>query len=194
MFVLALVGLLLVGSIAVIVGKSTRRGLDLKGGVELVYEAKPTKQTQVTGDALNRASDIMRERVDQLGVSEPEITRLGNNQIQVALPDVKNASEAQNQVGTTAQMFFYDWEPNVVGPDGKPAPQDPQVTGGQSAGQPGAGSSTQYDAVTRAAKRPRIVRKNSSAGDQYYLVDPKAKKVIAGPADTEADARSLAPK
>src|SRR4051794_18849048 len=136
----------------------------------------------------------MRERVDQLGVAEPEITRLGNNQIQVALPDVKNASEAQNQVGTTAQMFFYDWEPNVVGPDGKPAPQDPQVTGGQAAGQPGAGSETQYEAVLRASKRPRVARPNSSTGDQYYLVSPGSKKVLAGPADNEADARSLAPK
>src|SRR4051812_26369200 len=194
MFVLAVVGLLLVGSIAVIVGKSQRLGLDLKGGVELVYQAKPTKQTKVTGDALNRAIDIMRERVDQLGVAEPEITRLGNNQIQVALPDVKNAKEAEAQVGTTAQMYFYDWEPNVIGPDGKPAPLDPQVTGGQAAGQVGAGTHSQYDAVQIAAKRPRISRPNSSAGDQYYLVDPKAKKVIAGPADTEADARSRAPK
>src|SRR4051812_22192133 len=119
MFVLAVVGLLLVGSIAVIVGKSQRLGLDLKGGVELVYEAKPTKQTQVTGNALNRAIDIMRERTDQLGVSEPEITRLGNNQIQVALPDVKNATEADAQAGATARMNFYDWAPNVTGPDGQ---------------------------------------------------------------------------
>src|SRR4051794_62279 len=129
----------------------------------------------------------MRTRVDQLGVSEPEITRLGNNQIQVALPDVKNAGEAQKQVGTTAQMYFYDWEPNVIGPDGKPAPLDVGVTGGQSAGAPGAGSENQYDAVVRASKRPRIVRPNSSSGDQYYLVDEKAKKVLAGPSDTEAE-------
>src|SRR4051795_409943 len=190
MFVLAVVGLLLVGSIAVIVGKSQRLGLDLKGGVELSYQAKPTKQTQVTGDALNRAIDIMRERVDQLGVAEPEITRLGNNQIQVALPDVKNAGEAQKQVGTTAQMYFYDWEPNVIGPDGKPTPGDPNVTGGQAAGSPGAGSLSQFDAIERAAKRPRIVRPNSSTTDQYYLVDPKAKKVLAGPFDTEAELRS----
>src|SRR4051812_19346624 len=136
----------------------------------------------------------MRERVDQLGVAEPEITRLGNNQVQVALPDVKNASEAQNQVGTTAQMYFYDWEPNVVGPDGRPQPQDPAVTGGQAAGQPGAGSESHYDAVLRASKRPRAARPNSSAGDQSYIADPKAKKAPAGPADNEADARSLLPK
>ena len=55
-------------------GKKTRLGLDLKGGVELVYQGKPTAQTPVvTQDALQRAVDIMRERVDQLGVSEPEI-------------------------------------------------------------------------------------------------------------------------
>src|SRR3954462_14152270 len=136
MFVLLLVGGLLLASLAVIAAKKTRLGLDLKGGVELVYQAKATKQTQVTGDSLNRAIDIMRDRVDQLGVSEPEITRLGNNQIQVALPDVKNAGEAQKQVGTTAQMYFYDWEPNVIGDGCKPAPSDPNVTGGQSAGSP----------------------------------------------------------
>src|SRR5205085_10257037 len=140
-FILALVAGLLIASAAAIVAKKTRLGLDLKGGVELVYQAKPTKQAPVvTADALTRAIDIMRTRVDQLGVAEPNITRLGNNQIQVALPDVKNAGEAQRQVGTTAQMFFYDWEPNVLGPGCNPAPQDPNVTGGGSAGAPGAGT------------------------------------------------------
>lgn len=42
--ILLLVGVLLVGAIAVIVSKPTRLGLDLKGGVELIYEARPTKQ------------------------------------------------------------------------------------------------------------------------------------------------------
>src|SRR3954453_11919396 len=112
LFVLLLVGLLLAGSLAVIAAKSTREGLDLKGGVELIYQAKPTKQSAVTGDAIQRSLDIMRERVDQLGVAEPEIQRSGSDQIDVSLPDVKNASEAAQQVGTTAQMYFYDWEPN----------------------------------------------------------------------------------
>ena len=83
-FILALVFGLLIASVTAIVVKKTRLGLDLKGGVELVYQAKPTKQAPVvTADALTRAIDIMRERVDQLGVSEPEITKLGNQQVQV---------------------------------------------------------------------------------------------------------------
>ena len=96
LFVLLLVAGLLVG----VAGghrrrKPTRLGLDLKGGVSLIYQAKPTKQSQVTGDAIDRSLDIMRKRVDQLGVAEPEIQRSGADQIDVALPDVKNADEAR---------------------------------------------------------------------------------------------------
>src|SRR5918912_5137 len=86
-------------------------------------------------------ADIMPERVDNLGVSEPEIQRSGENQIEVSLPDVKNADQAQQQVGTTAQLAFYDWEKSVIGPNGKPNPSDTGVTGGQGAGSPGNGAS-----------------------------------------------------
>ena len=111
LFILLLVAGLLIASAVVIATKKTREGLDLKGGVSLVYQAKPTKfAPKVTGDALQRTLDIMRERVDQLGVAEPEILRSGSDQINVNLPDVKNASEAESQVGQVAQMFFYDWE------------------------------------------------------------------------------------
>src|SRR3954447_17917571 len=147
--ILLLVAGLLLASLVVIATKPTRLGLDLKGGVSLVYEAKPTRFSKVTGDAIQRSIDIMRERVDQLGVSEPEIQRSGENQIDVSLPDVKNADQAQQQVGTTAQLLFYDWEKSVLGKDGKPAPADQSVTGGQAAGSPGAGASmSQYDAIT----------------------------------------------
>ena len=189
-FILALVFGLLIASVTAIIVKKTRLGLDLKGGVELVYQAKPTKQAPVvTADALTRTIDIMRERVDQLGVAEPEITRLGNNQVQVALPDVKNADEAQRQVGTTAQMFFYDWEPNVLGEGCKPDPGNAGVTGGPNAGNPGDGTLSHYDAVIRASKCPPKNYPNSSSGDQFYLVNDKQKKVIDGPGEKPSDVR-----
>src|SRR5918912_2504006 len=152
-FVLLLVAGLAAASVFAVATKATRLGLDLKGGVSLIYQAKPTKQSAVTGDAIQRTLDIMRERVDQLGVAEPEIQRSGSDQIDVSLPDVQNADEAASQVGTTAQMYFYDWEPNVLGPDCRPAPSNANVTGGSAAGG-GAGAVSQYDAVTRAAKCP----------------------------------------
>ena len=132
-FILLLVFGLLIASIAVIITKPTKLGLDLQGGVELTYEAKATKTTPVTQEALDRAIDVMRKRIDQIGVAEPEIQRTGDNQISVALPAVKNLADAIKQVGTVAQLAFYDWEPNVIGPEGKPVPEDPTVTGGSGA-------------------------------------------------------------
>src|SRR3954451_10456874 len=120
LFVLLLVAAAIAASAVVILSKPTRLGLDLKGGVSLTYQAKPTVQSGVTSDAINRTLDIMRERVDQLGVSEPEIQRSGSDQIDVSLPDVKKADEAAKQVGTTAQMYFYDWETNDHGATRRP--------------------------------------------------------------------------
>src|ERR687885_1120708 len=173
-FVLLLVAGLLAGSIAVIATKPTRLGLDLKGGVSLIYQAKPTKQTQVTGEAIDRTLDIMRKRVDQLGVAEPEIQRSGADQIDVSLPDVKNADEAAQQVGTTAQMYFYDWETNVLDTNCKTAPTDANVTGGPSAGT-GVGAVDQFTAVTRASKCPPPNFPNPTTDGVFYHGDTKAK-------------------
>src|SRR3954452_4729603 len=193
LFVLILVGVLLVGAIVVITSSKTREGLDLKGGVELVYQAKPTKFAKVSGDSISRTLDIMRDRVDQLGVSEPEIQRSGPDQVVVSLPDVKNQQRAIDQVGTTAQMFFYDWEPNVLGEGCKPKPTDTSTTGGPSSGQPGAATLSYYDAVVRASKCPaKTGQSTSEDAPVYYAVDNKNKKVLSGPEATEKDARDAA--
>jgi SecD/SecF fusion protein len=130
LFVLAFVLGLVIVSALVIANTSTKLGLDLKGGVELVYQGQPTGQVkEVTGEDIERAIEIIRERIDQFGVSEPEVARLGADQITVSLPDVDNAQRAIDQVGTTAQLFFYDWEPNLIGPEraigGRPGQQPP---------------------------------------------------------------------
>src|SRR5690349_2526337 len=117
-FVLAFVVALIGVSAVVISNTSTKLGLDLKGGVELVYQGQPTGQVkEVTGEDIDRSIDIIRERIDQFGVSEPEVSRLGADQITVSLPDVDDAQRAIDQVGTTAQLYFYDWEPNLIGPE-----------------------------------------------------------------------------
>src|SRR4051794_24511310 len=193
--VLALVGTLLVLALAVIIpgsplSKPTRQGLDLKGGVSLVYEAQPTKFSKVTSESIDRTMDIMRERVDNLGVAEPEIQRSGEKQIDVSLPDVQNADQAQQQVGTTAQLLFYDWEKTVLGPNGKPSPNDDAVTGDGQAGSPGAGhSQTYYAAVQQASKLPATNEPDDTHSGLWYGVDDDAKTVLCGPQSTEAAAR-----
>ncbi|HEX8086645.1 MAG TPA: protein translocase subunit SecD [Solirubrobacteraceae bacterium] len=186
LFILLLVAGILAASLYVVSSKETKLGLDLRGGVELIYEAKPTPQQPVVdADALDRSIDVMRERVDTLGVSEPEIQRSGNEQISVGLPDVENADEAIDQVGQVAQLHFYDWEPNVIGPEGKPDPTNPEVTGGPSAGRNG--GITEYEAVQRASKRPEVKDGNNSHRGVFYAVDDEEKKVLAGPQETRQD-------
>ena len=197
--ILLIVAGLIAASFAVIATKKTRLGLDLKGGVQLVYQAKPTAQSKVDAESLNRAIDIMRKRVDQLGVAQPEIQRSGADEINVALPDVSNAARAEQEVGKTAQLFFYDWEPNVIGPDGKPAPTEATVTGGANAGAvavraarvPGRAARRQtaadpaqdrHDAGARAA-RPQQV--GGCIYGSWYLLDTKHEKVLRGPEETE---------
>src|ERR671922_1768300 len=135
--ILLMAGLLAASAVAILV-KETRLGLDLKGGVELVYQGEPTPQSEVTPEAIDRAIDIIRERVDKLGVAEPEIQRLGQKQIDVGLPGIKDLNRAKKQVGTTAQLLFYDWEKNVIG-----NPHTP-ING-------------LYEAVQKAAGQPPVI-------------------------------------
>ena len=75
---------------------------------------------EVTPQALDDAIETIRKRTDALGVSEPEIQRSGPDQISIGLPDVRTPTARIQQVGTTAQLQFYDWEANVLrrqGPD-----------------------------------------------------------------------------
>jgi len=182
-FVLLLVAGLVAASLAVIATQKTVLGLDLKGGVQLVYQAKPTPQSAVNQNSLNRAVDIMRQRVDQLGVSQPEIQTSGGTQITVGLPDVTNVARAEQEVGTTARLYFYDWEANALTPNGKPVAgqlnaQDPNAvtisqggTGGP--GLPGGGGVPLYDAVKLASKQPVVpndgTQRLSRAGPLYYV-------------------------
>jgi SecD/SecF fusion protein len=121
---LLVLGLVIVSGI-VIAAKETKLGLDLQGGLELVYEGQPTgTATEVTGEDIEESISIIEQRINKLGVSEPEVARLGNENITVSLPGVTDANRAAEQVGTTAQLYFYDWEPNLIGPEkaigGKP--------------------------------------------------------------------------
>src|SRR5918992_5686114 len=109
--IIGLVLLLLAASGLIIATKRTVLGLDLRGGVELVYEGQPTPQVpKVTPESIDDAIETMRKRTDALGVSEPELQRSGPNQISIGLPDVDNADRARDQVGNTAKLQFYDWE------------------------------------------------------------------------------------
>ena len=60
---------------------------------------------KVDSGVLDQSIEIIRSRVDAIGVAEPDISRQGNS-IVVQLPGVKNKDRALQLVGTTAQLFF----------------------------------------------------------------------------------------
>src|SRR4051812_35363290 len=118
LFVLLFVVGLVAVSALVIAGKETKLGLDLQGGLELVYQGQPTgTSNEVSGEDIEHSISIIEQRINKLGVSEPEVARLGTDEITVSLPGVTDANRAAEQVGSTAQLYYYDWEPNLIGPE-----------------------------------------------------------------------------
>ena len=57
-------------------------------------------------DAVNRTLEVLRNRVDQFGVSEPSITKQGENRIIIELAGIKDVARAKAIIGTTAQLDF----------------------------------------------------------------------------------------
>ena len=96
--------LVLIGGIWGIVlglGLEPRLGLDLQGGISVVLTAEGSPDE----GAIDKAVDIIRNRVDALGVAEPDISRQGSN-VLVQLPGVEERQKALRLIGTTAQLRF----------------------------------------------------------------------------------------
>lgn len=106
---------LTVGNITIPSAKSAvDLGLDLKGGVYVLLEA----QTDATGEELQKIMEqsraIIANRVDGLGVSEPNIAIEGGNRLRIELAGLKNSDEALSLIGKTAQLQFVDPDGKVV--------------------------------------------------------------------------------
>src|SRR5581483_9103877 len=98
------IAIVLVPLAAVIASNTTPQlGLDLQGGISVVLA--PKAGTNVKSDTLGQAVNIIRNRVDSLGVAEPDVSRQGNNII-VDLPGVKDQKQAIDIVGQTAELRF----------------------------------------------------------------------------------------
>ncbi|HEX3214090.1 MAG TPA: protein translocase subunit SecD, partial [Actinomycetota bacterium] len=100
--------MLLVGAAGwMVVTRPARLGLDLRGGTQIVLEAKDSPDRPVDGDTLARTLEVLRRRVDQLGVTEPTLQRSGGRRVIVELPGVYDPQEAVEVIGRTAQLTFH---------------------------------------------------------------------------------------
>ena len=88
---------------AVVTAKWTPRlGLDLAGGLSVVYQA----EHHVSASDLAETADILNNRVNGLGVSGAQVETTGNNEITVAIPGLKDPAEVLKAIGQTARISF----------------------------------------------------------------------------------------
>ena len=165
----ALAGVAALGIPGSPVHKKVTLGLDLQGGLEVVLKAQPAKGQTLDPSALDRSVSIMRQRVDKLGVSEPEIRKQGSNQIVIELAGVHDPAKAASIIGKTAQLELYDLETSVTGPS-LTASGNPQE------------STSLYAMLTQA----QSLAKNGQPEGYYAFGKNKVKSV--GPASTRAAA------
>ncbi|HSE71837.1 MAG TPA: protein translocase subunit SecD [Nocardioidaceae bacterium] len=116
---LVLAVLVLGGSIALAVQAEPRLGLDLRGGTQIVLETQDSPTVEADAEATDRTLEVLRGRVDALGVAEPTLARAGENRIIVELPGLQDPREAAQVIGKTAQLSFHPVL-GVVGPNAKP--------------------------------------------------------------------------
>ncbi len=164
-----LIAALLAGSLLLIVpGSPAHRkatlGLDLQGGLEVVLKAVPPKGERVTDEGLDRSVEIIRSRIDKLGVSEPDVRKQSPDQVVIQLPGVRDPEKAAELIGKTAQLELYDLEADLTGPS----------IGAQG---PVAIPSL-YDLLAGQQARAR-----KGEPEAYYLFG-KGKRLLAGPEPT----------
>ncbi len=99
--------LVIAGSVVLVLTRPPRLGLDLKGGSQIVLQTQATGGRQPNDDAVTRTLEVLRRRVDQLGVSEASLQRSGDTRIIVELPGVADPKQAVDVIGRTAQLKFH---------------------------------------------------------------------------------------
>ncbi len=154
----------------------------LPSGMALSYRVAPAPGDD--GAALaERAGELLRARIAAAGIADAQVTVSGDR-IGVDADSADRAPIAA--LAAPGVLGIYDWEASVLGPDGRPAPDDESVTGGPGAGQEA--SVSRYEAVMRAAKA-----QGTQGAPVFWLVDDGAREVLAGPQSSRAALTGGAP-
>ena len=98
--------------------RPARLGLDLRGGTQIVLQTRDGVQSKAGPATTDQAMEVLRRRVDGLGVTDPALVRSGDRRIIVELPGVTDPRAAAEVIGRTAQLTFRP----VRGPAATPAP------------------------------------------------------------------------
>ena len=172
LLVAALVGVFMLGWSGSPVHKKLHEGLDLQGGLEVVLQAKPPRTHKLTPDDMSISLNVIRNRIDSLGVSEPVVTQAGPE------PDRDRAARgAQHRPGRG---------------DHRRRPRSSSCT----TSRPHSCRRRSTRPRTRSRRRASTACLTSVQSgqkgqpSQYYLFNSRTKKPVAGPIDTLAGLKS----
>lgn len=98
--------LLVAGSVYLLIERPPKLGLDLRGGMNVTLTAKSRAGAPVTSSIMEQALFVIEQRVNKLGVTEPQISRQGAKSIMVQLPGIKNTERVLDIIGKTALLEF----------------------------------------------------------------------------------------
>jgi preprotein translocase subunit SecD len=182
---LPIITILAVGALVwtIVVGNTPQLGLDLQGGVSVVLQ--PPSGTP--SDTVDTAIEVIRNRVDALGVAEPQITRSGSAVV-VELPGVKDQKKAIELIGTTAQLRFRPVLAQIA-PEGASPPSTTTTTAAPTTTTTAAAgatttSSTAPTSTTSTTEVETTTREDNKADTQVILPDKEgASRYVLGPAE-----------
>ncbi|WP_209445581.1 protein translocase subunit SecD [Streptomyces roseochromogenus] len=158
--------------------KTPRLGIDLAGGTSITLKAKADQGSAINKANMDTAVDIMNRRVNGLGVSEAEVQTQGNDNIIVNIPKGTNSKEAQQQVGTTAKLYF---RPVLASEPSGGAAQSPSPSAspsGSSSPKPGASPSGSASSKEKTSSKEKASSSSTAS--------PKASATSQGRAVTDA--------
>ncbi|MFJ9865045.1 protein translocase subunit SecD [Streptomyces sp. NPDC101165] len=143
--------------------KTPRLGIDLAGGTSITLKAKADQGSAINKANMDTAVDIMNRRVNGLGVSEAEVQTQGSDHIIVNIPKGTNSKEAQQQVGTTAKLYF---RPVLASePTGSAANPSPSASpSGSSSPSPSSSASSKEKASSSSSGSPTPTATATSQG------------------------------
>jgi SecD/SecF fusion protein len=174
LLVAALVGVALLAVPGSPIRQEPTLGLDLQGGLEVTLQAVPPPNRKLTDADLDRSVEIMRSRVDKLGVTEPEIRQQGDDQIVIQLPGITDPEAAAQVIGKTAQLELYDLETSLVGPSisirGEPI---------------------EHASLFELLSKVQVDAKKGTP-DTFYVFNTKTKRIVLGPVTSKRAAEKAA--
>ncbi|MGB2579028.1 protein-export membrane protein SecD [Elusimicrobium simillimum] len=156
-------------------------GLDLRGGSSLLLELDVSKlaDKENINDAMARAIEIIRNRIDQYGVAETPITRQGEKWISVQLPGIANPEQAEALIGKTAMLEFRIVRTSTTG-------IDKAVTALEEADNPWDEEGNLIPSIAKLLPSDAIILKNKDGG--YSILEKEVKVTGADLEDARVNA------